>query len=48
MDCADPPGVLEQEERFTGLIRQFEGYRIYGELLVVHTNEDVVLLFHGQ
>lgn len=47
MGCNDPPGVLEQEERFTGLIPYFERYRIYGELLVVHTNEDVVLLFHA-
>ncbi len=46
MGCADPPGVLEQEERFTGLIPQFERYRIYGELLVVHTSEGTVLLFH--
>ena len=45
--CPDPPGVTKQEKRFTELIPQFERYRIYGELLVVHTNEDVVLLFHS-
>ena len=38
-------GVLEQEKRFTDLISQFESYQIYGELLVVHTSDDVVLLF---
>ena len=38
-------GIQEQEERFQGLISSFERYRIYGELLVVHTDEDVVLLF---
>ena len=43
--CNDPPGVTEQEKRFTELIPQFERYRIYGELLVVHASEDVVLLF---
>ena len=47
-DCPDPPGVMEQEKRFTELIANFERYRIYGELLVVHTSEDVVLLFHGR
>ena len=45
MDCNDPPGVTEQEKRFTELIPRFKRYRIYGELLVVHTNDGVVLLF---
>ena len=45
-DCPNPPGVTEQEKRFTELIPQFERYRIYGELLVVHTSEGTVLLFH--
>ena len=45
--CPDPPGVMEQESRFTGLIAKFERYRIYGDLLVVHTSEDVVLLFQS-
>ncbi len=44
-DCVDPPGVTEQEQRFTELIPQFERYRVYGELLVVHTSEDGLLLF---
>ena len=43
--CLQPPGVNEQEKRFTELIPQFERYRIYGDLLVVHTNDSVVLLF---
>ena len=47
-DCPEPAGVMEQETRFQGLISSFERYRIYGELLVVHTNEDVVLLFQKQ
>ena len=45
MYCNDPPGVTEQEKRFTELIPQFDSYRIYGDLLVVHASEDVVLLF---
>ena len=44
--CLEPAGVMEQQKRFQGLISSFERYRIYRELLVVHTNEDVVLLFH--
>ena len=47
MSCNDPPGVTEQESHFMGLIPQFERYRVYGELLVVHTSEEVVLLFRG-
>ncbi len=45
--CSNPPGVMEQGKRITELIPQFERYRIYGELLVIHTNDDVVLLFHA-
>ena len=43
--CLEPPGVDEQEKRFTELIPRFESYRMLGDLLVVHTNDDVVLLF---
>ena len=46
--CSDPPGLLEQEKRFTGLIPKFERYQIYGELLVVHIKGDVVLLFQAE
>ena len=46
--CPDPPGVTEQERRFTGLISNFERYRIYGQLLVVHTKDDVVLMFQAE
>ena len=45
--CPDPPGVMDQDGRFTGLIANFERYRIYGELLVIHTNKDLVLLFQA-
>ena len=48
MGCLDPPGVTEQERRFTGLISNFERYRIYGQLLVVHTKDDVVLMFQAE
>ena len=46
--CTAPTGIMEQEKRFRDLIPNFERYRIYGNLLVVHTNEDVVLLFHSR
>ena len=46
--CVDPPGVTEQEKRFTELISQFERYRVYRDLLVVHTSADVVLLFYSR
>ena len=47
MDCNDPTGVTEQEKRFTELIPQFERYRVYGELLVIHTKDGVILLFQA-
>ena len=48
MDCVDPPGVTEQEKRFTGLLPKLESYQIYGQLLVVHTKDDVVLMFQAE
>ena len=45
MGCDEPPGVTEQESHFMALIPQFERHRVYGELLVVHTSEEAVLLF---
>ena len=48
MDCADPPGVTEQENRFMELIPKLESYQIYGQLLVVHTKDDVVLMFQAE
>ena len=48
MDCADPPGVTEQEKRFMELIPKLESYQIYGQLLVVHTKDDVVLMFQAE
>ena len=43
--CTDPVGIMEQEERLIELVPMFERFRIYGNLLVVHTENDVVLLF---
>ena len=43
--CTDPAGIMEQEERFIELVPMFERFRIYGNLLVVHIENDVVLLF---
>ena len=45
MDCAEPPGVTEQEKHFMELIPKLESYQIFGQLLVVHTKDDVVLIF---
>ena len=48
MGCLDPPGVTEQEKRFMGLLPKLESYQIYGQLLVVHTKDDVVLMFQAE
>ena len=45
MDCHDPPGVMEQENRYTRLLQKFEGFRKYGDLLIVQTKDDGFLLF---
>ena len=45
--CSRPNGIMEQEQRYLELVPKFERYRIYGELLVVHTRDDVVLLFYA-
>ena len=45
--CPRPNGIMEQEQRYMELVPKFERYRIYGELLVVHTRDGVVLLFHA-
>ena len=45
--CTDPTGIMEQEKRFRELIPQFERYRVYEELLVIHTLDGIVLLFQA-
>ena len=46
--CTDPVGIMEQEKRYTELLPKFERYRIYGDLLVVHTEDGTVLLFQAE
>lgn len=45
--CSRPHGIIEQEQRYLELVPKFERYRIYGELLIVHTRDEVVLLFYA-
>ena len=45
--CSRPRGIMEQEQRYLELVPKFDRYRIYGELLIVHTRDDVVLLFYA-
>ena len=46
--CTDPAGIMEQEKRYMELIPKFERYRIYGSLLVVHTEDGTILLFQTE
>ena len=46
--CTDPVGIMEQEKRYTELLPKFERYRIYEDLLVVHTEDGTVLLFQAE
>ncbi len=43
--CTNPSGIMEQEERYLELVPMFERFQIHGNLLVVHIENDVVLLF---
>ena len=47
-ECPHPDGIMEQEQRYLELLPKFERYRIYGDLLVVHTEDGVVLLFQAR
>ena len=46
--CPNPAGIMEQEERYLELVPMFERLQIYGNLLVVHTMNDLVLLFQAE
>ena len=47
-ECPHPDGIMEQEQRYLELLPKFERYEIYGDLLVVHTEDGVVLLFQAR
>ena len=46
--CTHPARVAEQEGRYAELLPKFERYRIYGDLLVVHTEDSAILLFQAE
>ena len=46
--CPNPAGIMEQEERYLELVPMFERFQIYGNLLVVHAGNDLVLLFQAE
>ena len=46
--CPYPAGIMEQEQRYMELLPNFERFRIYGDLLVVHTEDGTVLLFQAE
>ena len=46
--CPYPVGIMEQERRYIELLPKFERYRIYGDLLVVRTEDATVLLFQAE
>ena len=46
--CPYPAGIMEQEQRYIEILPNFERFRIYGDLLVVHTKDGNVLLFQAE
>ena len=45
MGCQDLDGVMEQEERYLDVLPSVTRYGVYGDHLVLQTNDDVFLLF---
>ena len=45
MLCEVPDGLMEQEERYFGLVNRLSRYGIYGDRLFLQTADDVFLLF---
>ena len=45
MLCEGPDGLMEQEERYFGLVQRMTRYGIYGDGLFMQTADDVFLLF---
>ena len=46
--CPYPSGIMEQEQRYLELLPNVERLRIYGDLLVIHTEDRTVLLFQSE
>ena len=48
MECVDTDGLMEQEERYFGLVNRLSRYGIYGDRLFLQTDDDVFLLFQAR
>ena len=46
--CTDLEGVMEQEERYLDVLPSVTRYGVYGDHLVLRTNDDVFLLFRTE
>ena len=47
LGCFDSDGVMEQEERYLDVLPRVTRYGVYGDYLVLQTNDDVFLLFRA-
>ena len=48
MECVDTDGLMEQEERYFGLVNRLSRYGIYGDRLFLQTDDVVFLLFQAR
>ena len=48
LGCYDLEGVMEQEERYLDILPGMTRYGVYGDYLVMQTNDDVFLLFRAE
>ena len=48
MECEDIEGVMEQEERYLDILPDVTRYGVYGDHLILQTNDDVFLLFRAE
>ena len=48
MECVGTDGLMEQEERYFGLVNRLSRYGIYGDRLFLQTADDVFLLFQAE
>lgn len=46
--CDDVSGVMEQEERYLDILPDVTKYGVYGDHLILQTNDDVFLLFRAE
>lgn len=48
MACGGPAGIMEQEQRYLGLLRDVTVYRTYGSQLWLETDDGRALIFTAQ